>query len=185
LRTFSSPLDWVVTLSLSDVSRLLKNKFEGYMELEKMGLIDGTATVVDDGVPQPLKAYFVKDFYYNIISVHDFPILPNQEWYATYPAFKEKVNSRIDKFLDKIINSSTILFVRWAAKYDDVVELKSVLSEITKSHFDLLVLCPVDDLQSVEETEWGIGNVCSVKVPNRPTDNLIWDYVLKGITLNE
>lgn len=36
LRTFSGPLDWSVSLSLSDVNRLLKNKFSNFMELENM-----------------------------------------------------------------------------------------------------------------------------------------------------
>jgi hypothetical protein len=185
LRRFSSPLDWVVTLSLPDVSRLLKNRFKDYMTLANMKLIEGTSNVVEDGIPQHINSYFVKDFYYNVISVHDFPIIPNQEWYTMYPAFKEKINPRIDRFLEKITNSKSILFVRWAAKYEDVIELKSVIAEITKSEFQILVLRPNNDLESVKEAEWGIDDVCSVEVPNHPGDFLTWDYVLKGITLNE
>ncbi|MNH90796.1 hypothetical protein D3C73_433410 [compost metagenome] len=185
LRTFSSPLDWVVTLSLSDVSRLLKNKFKDYMDLNHMKLIDGKAHVIEDGVIQPLKSYFVKDSYYNIISVHDFPILPHQEWYEILPAFKEKINPRIDRLLEKIINSKSILFIRWAAKYEEVVELKLVLSEMTKGQFHILVLCPEDGLQSVEEMEWGIDQVCSIKVPNLSSDTITWDYALDGITLSQ
>jgi hypothetical protein len=185
LRRFSSPLDWVVTLSLSDVSRLLKNRFKDYMTLSNMNLIEGTSTVVEDGIPQHINSYFVKDFYYNVISVHDFPIIDDQEWFATYPAFKAKVNPRIERFLEKITTSKSILFVRWAAKVEDVIELRSVLSEITKSQFNILVLCPDNGLESVKEAEWGLDKVCSIEVPNRPSDNSIWDYVLKGISLNE
>lgn len=78
LRTFSGPLDWSVSLSLSDVSRLLKNKFNGFMELKNMCLIDGSAYVLDEGINiQSTKSYFIKDTHYNILSVHDFPIIPN------------------------------------------------------------------------------------------------------------
>ncbi|MDQ7862102.1 DUF1796 family putative cysteine peptidase [Peribacillus frigoritolerans] len=35
LRSNSFPLDWVQSGFLPEVNRLLKNKFEGYMELEK------------------------------------------------------------------------------------------------------------------------------------------------------
>ncbi|WP_258833483.1 papain-like cysteine peptidase [Peribacillus frigoritolerans] len=33
LRRFSFPLDWVVSNSLPDVSRILKNRFVGFMDL--------------------------------------------------------------------------------------------------------------------------------------------------------
>jgi hypothetical protein len=192
LRSFSGPLDWKVSISLSDVSRLLKNKFDGFMELKNMCLLDetqylldddGVSILSDDGSNRQVKTYFVKDTYYNIISMHDFPILPNQHWTVTYPSFKEKLNYRINRFLEKIINSPSVLFVRWAGSYNQTVELKSVLSEIIKGQFTILILYPVDGLQNISDMRWGIDRVCTVGVPNLPFDNSTWDYVLKGITL--
>lgn len=195
LRRFSGPLDWCVSLSLSDVSRLLKNRFEGFMELENMCLLDETKTYVhndDDEDPvfpsdestKPIKAYWVKDTYYNVISMHDFPILPNQHWTVTYPSYKEKLNRRINRFLEKITNSQSVLFVRWGASYSQAVELQSVLSKIVKGQFTILILCPVNDLQNISEVNWGIDRVCAVTVPDKPFDNSTWEYVLNGITIN-
>jgi len=78
LRTFAGPLDWSVALSLSDVNRLLKNKFNGFMELENMQLIDGAFAFSNDGVLiEGVESYLIEDTHYNVISVHDFPIIPN------------------------------------------------------------------------------------------------------------
>jgi hypothetical protein len=191
LRRFSGPLDWCVSNSLSDVSRLLKNRFEGFMEFENMSLLDKTETyflndgdpVMPDGSTQLIKAYWVMDTYYNVISMHDFPILPNQDWTVTYPSFKEKLNRRINRFLEKITNGQSVLFVRWAGSYNQAVELQSVLSKIVKGQFTILILYPVPDSQNISEMNWGIDRVCAVEVPNKPFDNSTWDYVLNGITL--
>lgn len=183
LRRVSMPLDWVVSNSLSDVNRLLKNKFDGFMELKNMRLIEGTHYFVDDEVVQPVKSYFIKDMYYNIISVHDFPVLKDQDWTATYPSYKEKLNMRTNRFLEMIKTSQSILFIRWAARYDDVVELQSVLSGMIKNQFSILTLIPTDGLQNVLEMDSGLDKVCLVKVPNRSEDNWIWDYILNGIAL--
>jgi hypothetical protein len=183
LRRFSGPLDWKVSGSLSDVSRLLKNRFKGFMELENMHLLDGSGYGIDNGGHlQPVKSHIVHDTYYNIISFHDFPVLPNQDWAATYPAFKSKLHYRIDRFLEKISNSPSILFVRWAGSYEQAMELNSVLSGIVKGQFKILILVPTEGFHSVKELNWNINQVCPVSVPNLPYDDSTWNYVLNGIT---
>lgn len=183
LRRFSGPLDWKVSVSLSDVNRLLKNKFKGFMELENLRLMDGSGHGLDNGADlQPVKSHVLKDTYYNVISFHDFPVLPNQNWAATYPAFKNKLQSRIDRFLEKISNSPSILFVRWAGSYEQAAELHSVLSGIVKGQFKVLILEPVEGFKGVMELNWNLNQVCAVRVPNLPYDNSTWDYVLNGIT---
>ena len=190
LRRLAGPLDWKVSLSLSDVSRLLKNRFTGFMELENMHLQDdthyfledGDAVMPDDGSSHPIKSYWVTDTYYNIISMHDFPILLNQHWTVTYPSFKEKLNHRINRFLEEIANGQSVLFVRWAASYDQAVELQSVLSKMVKGEFKILILQP--GVQDKRELDWGIERVCAIEVLDIPFDNSTWEYVLNGITLN-
>jgi hypothetical protein len=185
LRTFSGPLDWHVSLSLSDVNRLLNNKFHNFMNLSHMILIDGVAHLLDDGVPiSSVQSHFVKDTYYNILSVHDFPIIPNQEWSTVYPTYRDKMNRRIDRLLDKMQTSRTILFVRWAANYDQAVELQSVLSKIVNGQFSVLILCPDESTNVVSLLDWGIERVCAVKVPSDPNRNATWDYVFQGVKIN-
>jgi hypothetical protein len=184
LRRFSMPLDWVASMSLSDVNRLLQNRFGGYMNFENLKLIDGQAHFVENEIIQPTKSYFVKDTYYNIISVHDFPVLPNQIWHANYPSFKEKLDFRIGRFIENIIHRKSILFVRWLADYHEVVELRSILSEITQGELNILIVNPVEGVTDVVELDWGLKGVCSVAVPMRSeNNNVIWDRILNGILL--
>ncbi|MEK4069066.1 DUF1796 family putative cysteine peptidase [Peribacillus sp. FSL R5-0717] len=78
-------------------------------------LDDGDAVFEKGGMQQ--NAHFIQDTYYNIISVHDFLIIPNQHWTHLYPAYKEKLNYRINKFIEIISNSKSVLFVRWGGSF--------------------------------------------------------------------
>lgn len=42
LRKFSMPLDWMVSYSLADVNRLYKNRFQNFMELINLQILDET-----------------------------------------------------------------------------------------------------------------------------------------------
>ncbi|MCM3796891.1 MULTISPECIES: DUF1796 family putative cysteine peptidase [Priestia] len=185
LRTFSGPLDWSVSLSLSDVNRLLKNKFSNFMELENMQLTDGAFAFADDGVLiEGVQSYLIEDTHYNIISVHDFPIIPHQHWSATYTSYKEKLTNRINRFIEKITTSESVLFIRWAATYEQTLELQAILEQIVKGNFNILILCPEEGFNGVSEINWEIDKVCAVKVPRLPNDLETWNYVLEGITLS-
>lgn len=185
LRNFSGPLDWYLSPSLSDVNRLLKNKFKGFMELKNMHLMDKTNILYNEDVPQPsIKSYLVKDNYYNIVSVHDFPIIKNRRWDWDYSSYREKVDRRINRFLKDIATSKSILFIRLGANYDQAVELQSILSKMVKGHFIILILQSVNELTDVLEINWNIKDVYAFEVPNNIRQNVTWDFILKGITLN-
>ncbi|WIV19870.1 DUF1796 family putative cysteine peptidase [Paenibacillus polygoni] len=97
LRKFSMPLDWMISYSLTEVNKLYKNKFQNFMKLENLTLLEETHYYLKDGLPAfsadndntLVKSYFVRDTLYNIISVHDFPVLSNQHWSVSYPPFKD------------------------------------------------------------------------------------------------
>ena len=85
------------------------------MEFQNLQRTDGYAHFLDDGVAifpeeggtEPVNAHFwFMILYYNIISVHDFPIIPNVDWTVMYPSYKEKLYQRIARFLEKVENSS-------------------------------------------------------------------------------
>ena len=195
LRRNSFPLDWVQSGFLPEVNRLLKNKFEGYMELENMyeknilaHFVDEGNVVLEPGGTQPSKAHFVHDSHYKIDSVHDFPKIPNQDWTVQYPAFKNKLNHRIQNFLTKIQQSKNTLFIRYeseTANYEDIIELQSILSQLTTGKFNLLIMQPVDGgLTGVRDMNWPHDGICFVHVPrSNPSDKAIWDHVLQGLTL--
>lgn len=193
LRKFSFPLDWVISNSLPDVSRLLKNRFQGFMELKNMRRTEGYAHFLDDGHAifppgggtEPVNAHFIEDTYSNIVSVHDFPVISNQDWKVLYPSYKARLNRRIDRFLEKVTNSPSILFIRWGVTNPtEAMELKSVLSEMAPGKFNILILNPVPGLQKISPMDWGIDGIASIQVPlDNPNDDSVWDYALQGLTL--
>lgn len=80
---------WIVYI----IPEQSENRFVGFMDLKNMKQVDGIASYLDDGDVvfsdeggKQQKAHFIQDTYYNVISVHDFPMIPNQDWTHLYPA---------------------------------------------------------------------------------------------------
>ncbi|KRF18677.1 DUF1796 family putative cysteine peptidase [Paenibacillus sp. Soil787] len=192
LRRFSSPLDWMKSPTLSDVTRMLMNQFNGFMEIENLCLMGNASHVVegfenDEVRPNHIATYEVKDVYYNINSYHDFIAVQNQDWSITYPAVKEKFNRRVNRFQEKIIQDNSILFVRLGATIDETIELQSVLSKLTKGQFHILIV-NLGQQSVVIEKDWEIDKVCSVQIPNFNGEDGVysaWDTILDGITIKE
>ena len=86
LRKFSGPLDWFISFSSPKLSQLLNARFNGFMELNHLRLIN----IVDNH-------YVLRDMKYQIDSYHDFPIPynPNQ----LYPQFKDKLDRRVSSVI--------------------------------------------------------------------------------------
>lgn len=158
LRAFSSPLDWVVSLSLMDV-------------------------FADNDTVMPGRAYFVKSYYYNVISVHDFPVLEGEDWSSVYPGFKEEINMRSQHLLDQLMASSRALFIRWGGTYDEAVALKETLRPLIGGEYQLLIVNGVAGLESVTDNAWGLPGISSLSIPDRAGDCETWDYILDGISL--
>lgn len=194
LRRFSMPLDWMKSPSLSDVIRLLKNKFNGFMEFNNLILLGRSAHTVegiehDEEVrPNSIATFLVANKTYNIYFFHDFIVIPNHDWSVTYPVVKDKYNRRINRFLNKIKNSESVLFVRQRATIDETIELQSVLSQLTNGKFNLLIV-NLGLSSVIIEQDWGIPNVCSVEIPELNGEDVgihsAWDYILSGITIDE
>lgn len=178
LKSFSGPIDWMISPYLSDVNRLLKKRFINFMDINSL-TINGK---LDD------VTYLVKDNFYNIESYHDFPVLKNNEDpLSTYPIFKSKLNRQINNFFNKCNNSNSILFVRTGAQHNEVMDLTSILQTIVKSEFKILVI-NFSTNPKVTERYWGIDNVCSVEIQDTfpirwQGCNSSWDEVFEGVSL--
>jgi hypothetical protein len=184
LRRFSMPLDWMISYSLTDVNRLYKNKFQNFMEFTNLEILQKTHYFLEDGSPvypnengsTKVKAYFIRNTLYNIISVHDFPIILGKHWSTDYPSYKMKLDLRIKRFWDTLMISNHILFVRWASSYEQALELQSTLSDLLQpNEFTVLILNPILELKSVQETNWEIDNVCVLEVPSDMNDYESWN----------
>lgn len=191
LRKFSGPLDWCVSLKLSDVNRLLGNRFANFMDIRNLHVMERTHYWLEDGEekrmddsPELIPAYFVKDNLYQVLSVHDFPILPGQPWYVTYPSYKTKLDRRIRRFLDNVMNAPSVLFVRWQGKYEEAYVLQEILAGLVKGKFTVLLLSPEEQPRAITELPWGLNRTCALSVPDEPNNELLWNYVLNGVSVS-
>ncbi len=160
LRTFSGPLDWFYYPSLSDVNRLLQNRFKKFMKLENM-VIEGSESygLIESEFDNQIKwaeriTYCIKDTYYNCFSMHDFPINSEKDLKSTYPSFKAKLDTRINRFLEKINSSESILFIRIWGNRDEAIELQNVLSKITNKDFNILIVNFKEGISNIVEQNW-------------------------------
>ncbi|AKP46215.1 MULTISPECIES: DUF1796 family putative cysteine peptidase [Bacillus] len=177
LRPFSGVLDWMASPSLSNVNRLLKNRFVGFMDLPNLRIIgyasDQLICVSDDG--------------YQIVSNHDFEVGKNTlSHLGGYPEVREKFDRRIKRFLEKMETSKRILFVRTEGTFEEVLELESILSKMVKHDFRILIVNHTD-VSGLTEKNWPIERVSVVELPNRDIWNAndhFWKMMFDGVQLS-
>jgi hypothetical protein len=174
LRPFAGVLDWMGSPSLSNVNRLLRNRFVGFMDLPNLRII-GYANE---------KFICVSDDAYHIVSNHDFEADKNTlSHLATYPEVKEKFDRRIQRFLEKIATSQRVLFVRTEGTFEEVLELESILSEMVKNDFRIL-LVNHSSVGGIVEKDWPLKKVCTVELPDHDkwtANDHYWRTILDGI----
>ncbi|GGA05455.1 amino acid permease [Paenibacillus marchantiophytorum] len=175
LRPYSGVLDWLISLNLSDVNRLLKNRFQGFMELANLQII---GTAYD-------KNLLVFDQAYQFSSNHDFFTSKNTLHELTaYPEVKAKYDRRVQRFLEKMNTAHHLLFIRCGSyTKEQVDELHAILSELV-THEYRLILVKHSPVQQMIETRCTYDNVCTLELP---MDNILtandhwWKEILDGI----
>lgn len=177
LRPFSGVLDWLASPALSDVNRLLRNRFVGFMDLPNLRIIG----YADDNI-------CVSDDAYHMVSNHDFPADRNTLTHlATYSEVKEKYNRRIQRFLEKMNTSKRVLFVRTKGTFEDTLELESVLSSLVKNDFRILLVNHTN-VGGMVEKDWPLERVCAVDLPNRDIwegNHHHWKAMLDKVTISD
>ena len=176
LRPYSGVLDWVASPMLSLVTRLLKNRFVGFMDYENLrvlGYADTFICVSDEG--------------YQVVSNHDFEGDKNTlEHLRAYDEVMEKYNRRIERFLGEIDHARRILFVRTEGSFEDAVELQNVLEKLVKHDFTVLLINHTE-VEGIVEKNWPLEKVCSIEFPNKDKwegNHDLWERVLEGVNLN-
>ena len=170
LRKFSGPLDWFISYPSSKLSRLLNTRFNGFMEVNNLRLIN----IVDNH-------YVLRDTEYHVDSYHDFPLPynPNQ----LYPKFKEQVDRRVSRFL-KTIKTGPVCFVRTDTSSSEARLLEQALSGISYKDFRILIVNFHNQFgKGVIYDDWGLQRVSSVKIPpgrNWRGSDHHWDLIMKG-----
>lgn len=177
IRPFSGVLDWMVSANLTDVSRLMRNRFSGFFELSNLLQIDN--------IPNE-NNYIVHDVYYNMVSNHDFARGPYYSSFAdTYWEVKEKFNRRIARVLHRMATDPKLLFVRLQGTYEEAVELQSVLMEQVAHDFRIL-LVNYTQTPAIVDLQWPLEKVCSVELPAfdmfSSSYDPNWNVLLQGIS---
>jgi Putative papain-like cysteine peptidase (DUF1796) len=166
--------------SLSNVNRLLENKFKGFMAYHNL-TVEGPANI---------DTYIVKDNLYNIESYHDFAITADgKDPLHNYSLFKSKLDIRINNFFEKCASCDSLLFIRMEAFPYEVIKLNSILKGIVKKDYMILVINFSPD-QKVTKPNWGIPNICNTEIPNTLSTrwqgcDSSWDHILAGILLRD
>jgi hypothetical protein len=175
LRTYAGVLDWMGSPNLSDVNRLLRNRFIGFMELPYMR-IGGYA---NDRV-------WVMDEVYHIVSNHDFYTDKNTlTQLVTYPEVREKIDRRIKRFFDQAATCKKILFIRTEGDLEEARDLEAILSGMITNDFRVL-LVKHSNVEGIIELDWPLKKVCAIELPDKEKWNgndYYWQAILEGIQL--
>jgi polysaccharide pyruvyl transferase WcaK-like protein len=180
LRRFSLPLDWIYSHRITDLCRLLRERFHSFMELSNLRVesLQGSQT-----------CYIVNDLTCHCGSYHDFPVDPtNSDPLVTYPQFRAKMDRRIRRLYETIERANSLLFIRVNATRQEAIQLRATLRDLVSCPFDLVIVNQTDVTQ-LKEVDWGISGVCSVEMPfvkdYWPGDDKAWDQLLQGISLSD
>ncbi|AFM01435.1 Putative papain-like cysteine peptidase (DUF1796) [Desulfitobacterium dehalogenans ATCC 51507] len=177
LRPYSGVLDWMASPALSDVNRLLKNRFIGFMDLPNLRIIGYAGE----------KNICVSDDAYHMVSNHDFEIGKNSlSHLGSYAEVKEKFDRRIHRFLEKAATCQRMLFVRTEGDLGEAKELVKVLSALVRNDFRVLLVNHTN-VQGLVEDDWPLDKVCAIQLPaeNKFTANdHFWTKMLKDIDIS-
>ncbi|WP_171651466.1 DUF1796 family putative cysteine peptidase [Paenibacillus foliorum] len=174
LRQSAGPIDWFTSRSVPGLVQLLHQQFKGLMDFQNLELVDRTR-----------ECFVVSDNVYDVVSYHDFPLYQGR-WWDAYPAFKEKLDRRVNRF-QYTIQNKPILFVRTDTTLKEAQQIKRALNTLMNGRFRLLI---VNDHSNPNrmlfEEKWELEGVCCVTVPQgydwRGSDDA-WNRIMSGFTL--
>lgn len=179
LRPYAGPLDWMASYNLSDVNRLLANRFARFMDLANLEVEKQISDVL----------YLVVEKEYNFLSNHDFLTYKNTpDNLADYPAIKAKYDRRVQRFLHKCATARKILFIRTEGTQKQAAELEHVLSGLVAHDFNILLLNHTTAVQTVVENDCPLERVCSLQMPEVGKwdgNDPLWADILSGIVLED
>lgn len=168
LRRFAGPLDWFISRSASDVSRLIRNRFGGLLDPHRLQVV---------GVDQ--SHYIVRDDGYNLESYHDFPLI--QPWNDAYPDVARKLRRRAQALMAAGAGGP-LCFVRIEASEPEALQLHRALASIAPGGYRLLVVNFKDDYH-IRHEDWGFPGIASVSIPRghdwRGSDPA-WSEIMRG-----
>lgn len=174
IRSFTGPVDWVITSSIPNLIQLLENRFTNYMKLENLKII---GTVYGH--------FSAEDLATGVLSFHDFPVPESgAPEIVNYPAYREKLDERIGRFYNVALQSQRALYVREGANREEAMRLREALVKITGGEVYLLVVNLYDG-GTVKEVDWHTPYIAAVEIPiEEPAREQGWNEVLSQFRLH-
>lgn len=179
LRPYAGVLDWMASYHLSDVNRLLTNRFARFMNYENLKIVGAASE----------KLLLVAETEYNVVSNHDFMTQYNTpSQLHAYPEIKAKYDRRIARFLERMEKSKHILFIRTEGTLEEARELEEVLSRLVRHDFKVLLIQHKLEVNGIVESDWPLKRVISVQLPDVDrwnANDALWTQMLSGVMFKE
>ncbi|SDO21695.1 Putative papain-like cysteine peptidase [Paenibacillus sp. yr247] len=158
LRKSSGPLDWFITSNTDGLIKLVQNEFQNFMEMEHLQVLG-----------QAHQHYVVRDNFYQVISYHDFPITnPGSLWNQEYSRYKIQVDRRVQRFLDTLTRSTSLLLVRTQTTKEEAVHLRNALHPWVKTSNYLLLIVNYhtdENRTDVVRNNWSLYQIQALTIP--------------------
>lgn len=153
LRDFSSPLDWMMCYTLKDMRALIENNFKDFFKDNEELYINGDMRVV-------------KDRQNGMISMHAFPANVSIKEY--YPEFKQAIQRRAQRLIEKIKNSKNIAFL--CTRTESITEFKDFLRFMYAFHpanYTLINVRHNESLKVVAKKSFKINHLIKLEPANK------------------
>lgn len=154
LRSESNPFDWLITSDINAIVDTLLNDWRQFFLKENL--------VIQNKGPEHTT---VMDSATGFISLHDFIV--NKPFDEEYDKFTDKYTRRINRFMDLIRSSQSILFVRTNATEFDIDNLQRLTMLNPHAKIDFLIV-NTTDTTVVKSIPSKYENVHIYEISNQP-----------------
>ncbi|MED5018787.1 DUF1796 family putative cysteine peptidase [Paenibacillus chibensis] len=120
LRKEAGPLDWFNFAQTSELCRVLRSRFQGFMELENLEVYG-----------QSQNSHYIRDRITTCLSFHDFRNDPVKPPLHDYREFKERLTRRTQRLLSVLCSIEDTLLIRTIAA---AREAWSVVDAVTETY---------------------------------------------------
>lgn len=118
LRTMAGPWDWFSFASTSEFCNVVRNQLSEFMLRDNLD-IHGKS----------VNCYYVRDKRTSCLSFHDFKNNPEERPLYDYPAFRERLDRRIERFNSCLNSNQKMLLVRIIPHKKDAKAIDQVIRE--------------------------------------------------------
>lgn len=176
LRHAAGPLDWFNFASTHEFCKIIKRQFSDFMLRDNLDIYG-----------KSVNCYYVRDKRTSCLSFHDFKNKPEEPPLYDYPAFRERLDRRIERFNRCLNSEQKTLLVRIIANTNDAETIDQVIREAYPNpNVNLLFVMLSSSPQIVNLPSFS-DRVLIKQIPKGPTwegDSEAWKTILREFSLS-